>query len=173
MLIRKIRPTDDPMVAGMMSRVLAEFAPHGSVDRSTDIASMSQAHLELTSVCYVVEEADRLIGCGSLQPLADWGPDHCQLRYVCVLPEFRGKGIEQVILRTLIADATRFGYTNAVFHPIDLSLAARQFYQRLGFRLTEATESLDSVDSHDRPQYVLRLTPFPDIHLDAEDAGYA
>jgi putative acetyltransferase len=84
----------------------------------------------------VLDDGDTLVGCAALKRL---DPDHAELKSMRTAPNRTRSGIASLLLRHLITEATRMGFTRLsletgtadFFHP------ARTLYEKFGFTYCE------------------------------------
>ena len=89
--------------------------------------------------CYVVCDADRVIGCGAIGPY--WGKeDESCLFTIFVLPEYQGRGIGRRIVETLESDEF---FLRAKRIEIPASITACAFYRKLGYAYKDGGEEPD------------------------------
>ncbi len=78
---------------------------------------------------YVVEDGDRIIGCGAIGPF--WGKeDESGLFTIFVLPEYQGKGVGRLIIETLEKDEF---FLRAKRIEIPASITGVPFYLKMGY----------------------------------------
>ena len=88
---------------------------------------------------YVVEDGDKIIGCGSIGPF--WGKeDESGLFTIFVLPEYQGKGIGRSIIETLEKDEY---FLRAKRIEIPSSITGCQFYRKFGYDYKNGIAELD------------------------------
>ena len=88
---------------------------------------------------YVVEDGDKIIGCGSIGPF--WGKeDESGLFTIFVLPEYQGKGVGRLIMETLENDEY---FLRAKRIEIPSSITGCQFYRKFGYDYKNGVAELD------------------------------
>ena len=91
---------------------------------------------------YVVEEQDKIIGCGAIGPY--WGKeDESSLFTIFVSPEYQGKGIGQAIINTLENDEY---FLRAKRIEIPASITGVPFYLKMGYHFKNGISEPD--DEH-------------------------
>lgn len=135
-LIRPIRPGDDPAMAAIIREVMTSFGARGPGfainDREVD--AMSANYRGTRTVFFVVEERGRILGGGGIAPLAGSEADVCELRKMYFLPEARGRGIGEQLLRRCLDAARERGYRRCYLETLTGMDAAMKLYRKLGFR---------------------------------------
>ncbi len=138
--IRLIRPEDNPAVAHIIRQVMTEFGAVGcgfSIE-DTEVDAMFEAYPAPASIFFVIEQHDRLLGCGGVGPLAGGGPGLCELRKMYFLDELRGAGLGSRLLEILLDAARDAGYTSCYLETMDNMSGARKLYLKYGFKPIES-----------------------------------
>lgn len=88
---------------------------------------------------YVVKDGERTVGCGGVGPY--WGrTDEARFTNIFVHPEYQGRGIGKLIVKTLEND----GFALKVKRiEIPASITARDFYIKLGYNYKNANTALN------------------------------
>jgi putative acetyltransferase len=156
--IRPIESGDDAAVAAIIREVMPRFGACGPGFALGDpeVDHMSAAYDQPGSAFYVLEDAGRLLGCGGIAPLAGADAATCELRKMYFLPEARGRGLGERLLRLCLDRAREFGYRQCYLETLTGMDAAMRLYQRLGFRLLPGPLGNTGHFSCDR-QYLLEL----------------
>jgi putative acetyltransferase len=156
--IRPIGPEDDAAVAAIIREVMPSFGACGPGFALGDpeVDHMSACYAQPRSAFYVLEEAGRLIGCGGIAPLTGADAGTCELRKMYFLPEARGRGLGERMLRLCLDRARELGYQRCYLETLTGMDAAMRLYQRLGFRLLPGPLGNTGHFSCDR-QYLLEL----------------
>ena len=142
MIIRKIKPEDNAVVAGIIRSVMTEIGAVGpgySIE-DPEVDAMFEAYDQPRSVFYVLEDQSELVGCGGLAPLVGAEPTQCELQKMYFLPAARGKGLGKILGEMLIVDARRFEYRSIYIETLETLTAANRLYQKLGFEPLESAE---------------------------------
>lgn len=88
---------------------------------------------------YVAEEQKKIIGCGAIGPY--WGKeDESSLFTIFVLPEYQGKGIGRVIIKTLENDEF---FLRAKRIEIPASITGVPFYLKMGYHYKNGVSEPD------------------------------
>ena len=134
-LIRPIRATDDAAVAVIIREVTASFGAIGPGYASSDpeVGAMSAAYDGARSACFVLEQDGRVLGCGGIAPLAGGEPDVCELRKMYLLPEARGRGLGERMLRHCLEAARLCGYRRCYLETLSGMEIAQKLYLKTGF----------------------------------------
>lgn len=135
-LIRPIEPRDDAAVEAIIREVMPSFGACGPgfAINDPEVGHMSAAYAAPRSAYYVLEESGRLIGGAGIAPLEGGEPDTCELRKMYFLPEARGRGLGEQMLRLCLDRAKELGFRRCYLETLTGMDAAKRLYERLGFR---------------------------------------
>jgi N-acetylglutamate synthase-like GNAT family acetyltransferase len=89
---------------------------------------------------FVLEDAGAACGCVALRP-ADAAA--VELRRLAVLPAHRGKGCGRTLVAHVLAEARRMGARRVTLGMWAADVTLRQWYERLGFVVTETLDHPD------------------------------
>jgi putative acetyltransferase len=134
--IRPIRTEDDPAVAQIIRAVLTDFGANreGFAFADPELDRMTATYAAPRSAYYVVtDDAGRVLGGGGVAPLRGGASEVCELQKMYFLPEARGHGMGEAIVRRCLDDARRFGFSKCYLETLERMTAARALYERLGF----------------------------------------
>lgn len=134
---RPIRPDDDAAVAAIIRRVMPEFGADGPgfALHDAEVDHMCAAYSAPGAAYFVVEdEAGRLVGGGGVAALEGGEPGVCELRKMYFLPEARGKGMGEALLRHCLRVAQDLGYRTCYLETLTGMDQALKLYAKLGFR---------------------------------------
>ena len=135
-LLRPIRPEDDPAVAAIIRTVMPSFGAQGPGFALNDpeVDFMSRAYaLPRHAYRVVVDEAGRVLGGAGYAPLTGGDADTCELRKMYFLPEARGRGTGERLLRELLAAAREAGFRRCYLETLRGMDAAMRLYAKCGF----------------------------------------
>jgi putative acetyltransferase len=137
-LIRPIRPQDQAAVAAVIRSVMPEFGADGPgfALHDPEVDFMYQAYAREGAAYFVLEEDGRVLGGGGVAPL-DGGPrGTCELRKMYFLPQARGRGLGERVLKRCLQAAKELGYRQCYLETLTGMDAAMRLYARMGFRPT-------------------------------------
>jgi putative acetyltransferase len=135
--LRPLEPRDDAAVAAIIRQVMPEFGASGPgfALHDPEVNGMSAAYaVPGRAYWVVVDEADRVLGGGGIAPLDGGTPGVCELRKMYFLPEARGRGAGELLLRRCLAFAQQAGYRTCYLETLAGMTQAQKLYQRLGFQ---------------------------------------
>ena len=156
--IRPITAADDAAVAAIIRRVMPEFGADGAgfAIHDPEVGAMSAAYDRPGAAYFVVESAGRVLGGGGVAPL-DGGPaDTCELRKMYFLPELRGRGFGERVIRHCLDAAREHGYRRCYLETRAGMEAAQKLYARMGFQRTSTALGATGHSACDR-LYLLEL----------------
>jgi putative acetyltransferase len=133
--LRPIRPADDPEVAALIRTVMPEFGASGPgfAINDPEVDAMHATYTQPRSLYLVWELDGRVVGGGGVAPLAGAAPEVCELRKMYLLPDARGRGWGEVLLRRLLGAAREFEFATCYLETLSSMEAAQKLYERMGF----------------------------------------
>jgi putative acetyltransferase len=134
--LRPIEPADDPAMASVIRTVMPQFGASGEGFAITDpeVDHMSAAYGQPRHAYYVLTHQGRVVGGAGIGQLVGAEPSVCELRKMYFLPEARGRGFGEKLLRRCIAFAREAGYQTIYIETLTGMDAAMRLYERLGFQ---------------------------------------
>ena len=134
--LRPITPADDDAVAAIIRKVMPSFGAQGPgfALEDAEVDWMSRAYAGPRAAYFVVERDGRVLGGGGIGPLAGAADDVCELRKMYFLPEARGHGCGERLLRHCLDRARDLGYRTCYLETLTGMDAAIALYEKLGFR---------------------------------------
>ncbi len=139
LVIRPIRPSDDPAVARLIRTVMPQFgaAGPGFAINDPEVDAMSANYPPPRAEYFVVvNERDEVVGGGGFAPLLGGRPDTCELRKMYFLEAARGHGMGEKLLRLCLERAKAAGFTRCYLETLTGMDAAQALYKKLGFAPT-------------------------------------
>ncbi|MEJ8568121.1 bifunctional helix-turn-helix transcriptional regulator/GNAT family N-acetyltransferase [Elongatibacter sediminis] len=133
--IRPIRRADNPAVARIIRDVMTEFGAVGpgySIE-DPEVDAMYQSYPAPGSAFFVIEQGDRVLGCGGLGPLAGGDSGVCELRKMYFRQELRGTGLGTRLLGMILEAARTAGYRQCYLETLESMGQARRLYEKHGF----------------------------------------
>ena len=140
MKIRRIEERDAEAVSALISETMRisnsrDYPPEllRGIPPEKVIERMGWTHF------YVVEDGERIIGCGAIGPY--WGKeDESSFFTIFVHPDYQGQGVGRKIVETLEADEFAL---RARRIEIPASITGLPFYQKLGYSFKPGHEEPD------------------------------
>ena len=134
---RPIQPQDDVAMAALIRAVMPEFGADGPgfAIHDPEVDHMSAAYT-IPGAAYfvVVDEGDRVLGGGGIAALMGGEPGVCELRKMYFLPEARGQGAGENLLRHCLRTARALGYHTCYLETLTGMDQAIRLYKKLGFK---------------------------------------
>ncbi|MCY1019859.1 GNAT family N-acetyltransferase [Pyxidicoccus sp. MSG2] len=135
LVLRPIEPRDDAAVASIIRTVMPEFGADGPgfAIHDPEVSTMSAAYSRPRHGYFVVERNGRVIGGAGIAPLDGGDPGVCELRKMYFLPEARGLGAGERMLRRCLDFAREAGFRLCYLETLAGMKQAQKLYRRLGF----------------------------------------
>ncbi|HJV49234.1 MAG TPA: GNAT family N-acetyltransferase [Geothrix sp.] len=134
---RPIRSEDDAAVAAIIRAVMPEFGADGPgfALHDPEVDHMSAAYAGPGAAYFVVTNAEgRVVGGGGIAALEGGAPGVCELRKMYFLPETRGQGMGETLLKHCLAVAKDLGYRTCYLETLTGMDQAIRLYTKLGFK---------------------------------------
>ncbi|MCF6347235.1 MAG: GNAT family N-acetyltransferase [Flavobacteriaceae bacterium] len=136
MLIRKIRPSDNPFIEQIIKSSLVEFGlpMTGTAYEDKDTQYMYEAYQGNRAIYFVLEDKGTVVGGGGIKALQGNTDNICELQKMYFAPEARGKGYGKVMFDKCIGAAKKFDYTQCYLESAGSLKAAIHIYEKNGFK---------------------------------------
>jgi len=134
-LIRPISTADNSSIEQVIRTVLIEYGANkpGLAWQDPELCNLSQAYQAANTEYWVAESNGVIVGgCGIGQLQPNPIPLVCELQKMYLLPESRGKGIGQLLLKTALAFAT-LHYRWCYLESLKTMVEAERLYRQAGF----------------------------------------
>jgi putative acetyltransferase len=133
--IRPIEARDDAAVAAIIRAVMPEFGADGPgfAIHDTEVGAMHAAYAKPGRAYFVVELDGKVRGGGGVAPL-DGETGVCELRKMYFLPELRGRGAGDALMRRCLNAASALGYRRCYLETLTGMDAAQRLYDKHGFK---------------------------------------
>ncbi|BBM84594.1 bifunctional helix-turn-helix transcriptional regulator/GNAT family N-acetyltransferase [Candidatus Uabimicrobium amorphum] len=140
--VREITKEDNAAMASIVRRVLAEFefSGPGTAADDTELEDMFATYNKPKTAYFIAVKDNRVIGGGGFAPLKGSKSDICELQKMYLLPEARGLGLGEKLLRQSLEKAKEMGYKKCYLETAFAMNKARNLYKKLGF--TELKKSM-------------------------------
>ena len=134
-IIRKIKPNENAVLASIIRTSLAEFGANkpGTVyfDSTTD--HLYEMFQEPGSAYFVAEQNEQVMGGAGIYPSEGLPPQTCELVKMYLLSEARGKGLGKLLIDKSIDFARGFGYKHLYIETMPELRKAVSIYEKFGF----------------------------------------
>jgi putative acetyltransferase len=133
--IAPIEPADDAAVAAIIRTVMPEFGASGQgfAIHDAEVGAMCAAYRAPRSAYFVLRKDGRVVGGAGVAPLAGGCASICELRKMYFLPEARGQGQGERLLRLCLDEARRLGFETCYLETTSKMVQAHKLYRKLGF----------------------------------------
>lgn len=134
-LIRKIKPSDDPYIRDIIRSVMPEFGASGQgfAIHDAEVSNMFATYTEPRSAYFVCEVNGQITGGGGVAPLKDGDENTCELKKMYFLPAGRGKGLGQRVLSECTKAAKELGFEYCYLETFNTMNDAMKLYEKNGF----------------------------------------
>ena len=138
-IIREIQSKDNAQIAKIIRGALIEFGVPkvGTAyeDKATD--EMFQNFQKETSVYYIVEYENKIIGGVGIAKLDNFEGNVCELQKMYFAPIARGKGLGSKLIEKCLDKAKSLNYESCYLETMPYMMAARGLYEKNGFKNLE------------------------------------
>ena len=111
-VIRNIRPPDNPFLAKIVKDTLAEFGANRPntvyYDPTTD--ALYELFQKKGAAYFVAEVNEEIVGGGGIYPTDGLPAGTCELVKMYLLPHARGTGLGRTLIEKCLATAREYGY---------------------------------------------------------------
>jgi putative acetyltransferase len=139
MIIRKIRPDDNKVLAEIIRTVMSGFKVDlsGTIVGDPSMHTMYENYLEERAVYFIAELNGRTVGGAGIRALEGSDGNICELQRMFLLPEARGMGTGKKLIVLCLEQAKAFGYKTIYLESHELMVPALSLYRRSGFERIE------------------------------------
>jgi len=139
MLIRKIKPADNPFIEHIIKSSLVEFGlpMMGTAYEDEDTQHMYEAYQSNRAVYFVLEDNGTIVGGGGIKELQNNIDNVCELQKMYFAPEARGKGYGKIMFDKCMNAAKKFNYVQCYLESAGSLKAAIHIYEKNGFKHLE------------------------------------
>ena len=134
-VIRNIRPSDNPFLAKIVKDTLAEFGANRPntvyYDATTD--TLYELFQEKGAAYFVAELNGEIVGGGGIYPTDGLPAGTCELVKMYLLPKARGSGLGRTLIEKCIATAKEYGYKHVYLESMPELKQALKVYAKFGF----------------------------------------
>jgi putative acetyltransferase len=133
--IREIEPRDNPVIAGIIRQILAEFAADkpGTVyyDPTTD--ALFELFSSGRASYFIVESDGKTVGGSGVFPTPGLPEECCELVKLYLLPEMRGQGLGMKLMEICFQRAIELGFKQIYLETMPELRNAIGLYEKAGF----------------------------------------
>ena len=134
--IRPIQEKDDAAVGELIRAVLTEFKANklGTAFFDESTSHLSALFKNPKTAYWVIEEDQKIIGCGGIFPTEGLPDQTCELVKLYLHPEARGKGLGRDLMFKCFEEAKSLGYKNIYLESMPELNKAVVLYEKVGFK---------------------------------------
>lgn len=135
-VIREIRPEDNPQIEAVIKGCFPEFdiPLKGTAYEDSETPFMYEAYQGEKEVYYVVASKHEVLGGAGIKQLKDHDGNVCELQKMYFSPKVRGKGFGKKIFETCLKAAKAFGFEICYLESASQLKAAIHIYEDFGFK---------------------------------------
>lgn len=131
-----------PQEIDAVRRLFREYEAYLNVDLcfqqfESELAGLPGKYGPPSGALLLAMDGQKAVGCGALRSLGAIQDRICEMKRLYVCPEARGLGVGEQIVRRLIHEGVRLGYSTMLLDTLDRLEPAIRLYESLGFRRTE------------------------------------
>lgn len=140
-IIRPWKERDRQIVVNLISTILAEYGlgcePCGA-DR--DVEKVEEFYHQTGGEFWVIEQLDNIVGTAAYYPIQR-GNHAVEIRKMYLIPEVRGQGLGQFLLRELENKIQSQGFQEIYLETATVLKEAVKLYERCGYQPTTGVET--------------------------------
>jgi putative acetyltransferase len=138
-IIRKIKPTDNPFIEQIIKSSIVEFGlpMTGTAYEDKDTQNMFEAYQNDREVYYILENNGTVVGGGGIKALEDNTDNICELQKMYFASKIRGKGYGKIMFDKCMDAAKEFGFTQCYLESASALKAAINIYEKNDFKHLE------------------------------------
>ncbi|PIE48646.1 MAG: GNAT family N-acetyltransferase [Flavobacteriales bacterium] len=139
MLIRKIKPEDNPAIEKIIKETIVEFGlpQEGTAYSDKETPKMFESYQNEKEKYYVIEENGKTMGGGGIKPLKGAEGTICELQKMYFHKAIRGRGYGKLLIERCLSAAKKIGYTQCYLESDSRMKVAINLYKNQGFRHLE------------------------------------
>ena len=151
--IREIQLKDNAQIAGLIRSVLIELGVPkvGTAYEDKALDNMFEYYKNSGGTYFALIDGERIIGTAGVGPLEG---TTCELQKMYFLPEARGKGFGELMMKSCLEEAKRLGYKHVYIETMPYMEAAQKLYKKSGFHYIDAP--MGNTGHYSCPIYMLK-----------------
>ena len=141
MLIREIKKSDDPVIAGIIRTVMNEFDanPETTILGDPTLNNMFDNYQAPGSVYFILEDNAVIAGGCGIKHLDNSDENICELQRMFLLPSFRGNRFGKMLIDLCIQKAIEYKYQSIYLETLSQMTKAIGIYEKTGFKKIKNT----------------------------------
>lgn len=134
-VIREIKPEDDPKIAKAIRSVLVEYGVPkvGTAYEDAALDCMTESYSDSRKIYFVVDKGNNILGGAGISPLDNYKGNVCELQKMYFKPEARGIGLGSKMISKCLDFAKQAGFEQCYLETLPYMEEARKLYQKVGF----------------------------------------
>jgi putative acetyltransferase len=135
-VIREIRPEDNPQIEAVIKGCFPEFKIplKGTAYEDAETPFMFESYKGEREVYYVIANDIEVFGGAGIKQLKDFDAGVCELQKMYFSPKIRGKGYGKLMFETCLKTAKDFGFETCYIETASQLKAAIHIYEDFGFK---------------------------------------
>lgn len=136
MIIRKIKPEDNPEIEQIIKSTILEFnlPMTGTAYEDSETKNMYESYQGSSEIYFILEDHGIVAGGGGIKSLKDNNNQICELQKMYFAPEARGKGFGKLIFEKCIEAAIKLGYKQCYLETSPELKSAIHIYEKNNFK---------------------------------------
>ncbi len=138
--IREIENRDNTQVEQLIRAVLEEYRvpKTGSAYEDKALKDMFLAYAIPKAAFFVVDDGEKIIGCGGIAPLDNYEGNVCELQKMYLTKETRGLGLGKKMIAICLSKAREFAFEGCYLETMPNMKVAQKLYLKNGFTYIDA-----------------------------------
>jgi len=134
-VVRDIRPEDNPFIAKIVKDTLAEFGANhpGTVYYDSSTNALYELFQNEKAVYNIAEIDGEIVGGGGIYPTDGLPDGTCELVKMYLLPEARGSGLGKMLIEKRLQQAKDLGFKKVYLETMPELKQALNVYAKFGF----------------------------------------
>ncbi|MEH6536279.1 MAG: GNAT family N-acetyltransferase [Psychroserpens sp.] len=134
-IIREIRPGDNPQIEAVIKDCFPEFEIplKGTAYEDSETPHMYESYQGEREVYFVVASENEVLGGAGIKQLQNFDDNVCELQKMYFSPKIRGKGFGKQMFEKCLKAAKDFGYETCYLESASQLKAAIHIYEEFGF----------------------------------------
>jgi len=134
-VVRDIRPEDNPFIAKIVKDTLAEFGANhpGTVYYDSSTNALYELFQNEKAVYNIAEIDGEIVGGGGIYPTDGLPDGTCELVKMYLLPEARGSGLGKMLIEKCLQQAKDLGFKKVYLETMPELKQALNVYAKFGF----------------------------------------
>lgn len=134
--VRRIQPSDNPVIAEIIKNVLAEFNANlpGTVFYDPAIYHLYEYYQQKGTAYFIAETDHQVVGGGGIGSLEGGDAKICELQKLYLLSSGRGIGLGKALMECCLQFAKEAGYQQCYLESLPQLNKGLKLYEKFGFQ---------------------------------------